>query len=87
VSSSFFIRGTNKFNKAETSRITRQLDVLWLAAGLAIAATVLSVLGIIFPVAWWRSPLDYLNAFNLHPLIGFDISASILLLATLLILQ
>lgn len=79
---------------AETSPIARGLGFLWLAAGLVIAAAGLSVLGIIFPVAWWRSLALtgailslIMLAIYLHPLFGIGIGASLLLLAALLIRQ
>ncbi len=40
---------------AEQSLLARAGGVLWLAAGIALIAAGLGVLGFLIPTAWWRS--------------------------------
>ena len=74
----------------ERSLLARAGGFLWLAAGIALVAAGLGVLGIIVPQAWWRSfalaggviSLVML-AIYLHPLYGIGIGASLVVLVAL----
>jgi len=76
---------------AEYSLVARAGGVLWLAAGLALAAAGLSILGFIVPSTWARglalagAVISLLMlAVYLHPFYGLGIGASAVLLAALL---
>jgi hypothetical protein len=79
---------------AEQSLLARAGGVIWLAAGLALIAAGLGVLGFLIPTNWWRSLALFGAAASLlmlviylHPFYGIGIGASLILLAALLIKQ
>ena len=69
---------------AEESLLAKAGGFLWLAAGLALIAAGLGILGFIIPTAWWRS-LALVGAIislvmlivYLHPFYGVGLGASI----------
>jgi hypothetical protein len=74
----------------EQTLIARAGGLLWLAAGIALAAAGLGVFGILVPPGWWRSlalagaiiSLGML-ALYLHPFYGIGLGASTILLIAL----
>ena len=87
------ILAANPFRRGK-SLLAKAGGFLWLAAGLALIAAGLGILGFIIPTAWWRSlalvgaiiSLVMLTVY-LHPFYGVGIGASIILLAALLVKQ
>ena len=75
----------------EQTLIARAGGLLWLVAGIALAAAGLGVLGILVPPGWWRTLALagaiislIMLALYLHPFYGIGIGASIFLLIILL---
>ena len=76
---------------AEQTFVGRAGGILWLAAGIALIAAGLGVLGLVVPSAWWRClalagaviSLGMLILY-LHPFYGLGIGASAVLLVALL---
>jgi len=75
----------------EQSLIARAGGLLWLVAGIALAAAGLGVFGILVPPGWWSTLALagailslIMLALYLHPLYGMGIGASIFLLILLL---
>lgn len=80
--------------RAEGSALETMAGAIWLAAGLALAAAGLGLLGVLVPPAWWRSlalaggivSLGMLLIY-LHPFFAVGIAASTLVLVGLLWMQ
>jgi hypothetical protein len=78
----------------EQNGVAKAGGILWLAAGTLLVAAGLGVIGLVFPILWWRSlamsgaviSLVMLIVY-LHPFYGIGIVASIILLAALMLDQ
>ncbi len=79
---------------SENIIISRGLGTFWLAAGLALIAAGLAVLGIIIPIEWWRNFALAGAALSIlllvvyfHPFFIIGFGADVILLAALLLKQ